>query len=506
MTAGTRSVIKGGMYGFAAGLVFIAAGLAARAAFGVGTVPELASDRSAPFLSIPVFFAMLNLAGGYNHLKELGIASILLSELAAGTLVGAWYGWLLTRTPVARARKLAVGVVAAATVLLLAALGQELAANYLGLPPTRAVWASIAVYLVLSAVYLGALLLFAGGEKESAGASTRRGFLTAGAGAAAAVFTGGVLKHYFGLASYHYDGTQNLGKDLPPVTPNESFYQVTKNNVDPTPTLRAWGLEVGGDVAKPMLLHLPAIMAMPAVTQETTLQCISNQLGGGLSSNAVWKGVPLRHVLTAAGMSAQTKQIAFHAADGFIDDLPIEKAMEPTTLLVWEINGEQLPQRHGFPLRLLVPGDVGEKSVKWLTKVEAREKPLKGFYEQQGWGPRFSVNDTARFDAPDFDEMPLKVGQRTVIRGTAFAADRGIKDVEVSTDGGDTWAKAEITYRGSDLSWVQWRFPFQPKEAGDITLVVRCSDKKGGTQAGEFKPSGPEPVEGWQKIDTTVAA
>ena len=100
----------------------------------------------------------------------------------------------------------------------------------------------------------------------------------------------------------------------------------------------------------------------------------------------------------------------------------------------------------------------------------------------------------------------MKVGQRTVLRGTAFAADRGVKDVEVSTDGGDTWAKAEITYRGSDLAWVQWRFPFQPTEAGDITLVVRCSDKKGGTQAGPFKPSGPEPVEGWQKIDATVAA
>ena len=235
------------------------------------------------------------------------------------------------------------------------------------------------------------------------------------------------------------------------------------------------------------------------------MQCISNTVGGALNSNAVWKGVPLREVLAAVGISPSAKQVMFHGADGFTDDLPIDKALHPQTLLVFQMNGQELPQRHGFPLRLIVPGFVGEKSVKWLTRVEVREHPGKGFYEQQGWGPQFTINNSARFDAPDF-QRPVQVGQRTVIKGTAFAGDRGVRDVEVSTDGGKTWAKAEITYRGSKLAWVQWRFPWKPEMPGKVMLAVRCIDGTGEVQDGRRKSPGPEPARGYQEVVANVQA
>jgi hypothetical protein len=114
--------------------------------------------------------------------------------------------------------------------------------------------------------------------------------------------------------------------------------------------------------------------------------------------------------------------------------------------------------------------------VKWLTKNEVREKPAKGFSEQQGWGPQFTINNSSRCDTRF--HKPLHIGQRTVIKGTAFAGDRGVKQVEVSTDIEKTWQSAEITYRGSDLAWVQGQFP---------TLSVRCVDNQGGTQSGVDK-------------------
>lgn len=194
----------------------------------------------------------------------------------------------------------------------------------------------------------------------------------------------------------------------------------------------------------------------------------------------------------------------FHGADGFIDDLPYDKAMHPQTLVAFEMNGQPLPQRHGYPARLIVPGYVGEKSIKWLTKVELRRKPGEGFYEQQGWSPQFTINNSSRFDTT-FDD-PLHVGQRLVIKGTAFAGDRGVREVEVSTDNEKSWSPAEITNRGSDLAWVQWRFPWQPKAAGEVTLSVRCVDGNGGLQSGEKRNSGPEPAKGYHQVKAKIKA
>ena len=124
---------------------------------------------------------------------------------------------------------------------------------------------------------------------------------------------------------------------------------------------------------------------------------------------------------------------------------PSTKALDPTTLVAYEMNGEPLPDRHGFPARVIVPGYFGEKNVKWLTRIEVADADAEGFYEKQGWGPNFIVPIRARIDAP-YTSRGSSCGRwRTAIamKGVAFGGDRGVSRVEVSADDGENWTRSE---------------------------------------------------------------
>ncbi len=494
--------------GFYSALIFIAVGLLLRL-LGIPTLGELFSDRFAPLLGIPLFFKMLSLFGGYSHLKQLGYCSVLGGELVA--LIGATF--LINRFAKGNVRLIPsiTGVLAAAGALFtLLALVPTLATNYRGLMPASAIVANIVAILLTSALAAGFLAwslsaLAQPGVPESADSGRRRELIASGAAAFAGLTIAAVLFRFFRISAYTYDGTENEGEDLPPVTPNDRFYTVTKNNVDPRPDASVWGLRITGNVTNPKTLRLSDITAMPFVMREVTLQCISNRIGGGLNSNAIWKGVPLKQLLTASGADASSVQVTFHGADGFTDDVPFAKAMDDETLLVYEMNGTPLPLQHGYPARLIVPGYVGEKSVKWVTEIEVTKQPKKGFYEQQGWGPKFTLNNTARFDAPDFGD-PIPLGKVVTLLGTAFAGDRGVARVQVSTDGEKTWREAEIIYKRSKTAWVQWRLLWKPVDAGDVMLAVRCIDEGGGTQSSEMKGPAPEPATGIQRVKAMVRA
>ncbi|MGI9034125.1 MAG: molybdopterin-dependent oxidoreductase [Acidimicrobiales bacterium] len=105
--------------------------------------------------------------------------------------------------------------------------------------------------------------------------------------------TGGVLQRLYSRSTFGYDGLQNNG-DVTPITPNDRFYVVTQNLIDPRVDKGAWQLQIAGEVEHPHTYDFAAISALPSVVQESTLACISNGVGGGLMSNAAWKGVPLR--------------------------------------------------------------------------------------------------------------------------------------------------------------------------------------------------------------------
>jgi DMSO/TMAO reductase YedYZ molybdopterin-dependent catalytic subunit len=522
MSARRRTLTIGFTSGLIGGVYMVVLMLAFRYFMGTPSLAELILDCATPFLPIPVFFGLLGTFGGYNHLKEVGVVSTLLAQLVFTGAVGAGYAIVVER---ARSRnlpsasssshyragiRLLLLVLAITWALSIGLLWPPLGGNYRGRPSGQALVLNplclLLIFVASGIVLVAVHRILAGqqGEAKPPGSlRNRRTILTAALGGTGIIAVVIMLRKFYSIAAYSYDGTETSGLNLPPITPNEDFYAVTKNSVDPQPDLSLWRVEVVGSVTSPKTYRLEEIEAMPSVSQETTLECISNRVGGGLISNAIWKGVPLQQLIQAAGPKAGVMQVVFHGADAYTDDVSVELAMCPTTILAYRMNGDPLPMRHGFPARMIVAGMVGEKSIKWLTRIELRDSKARQFYEKQGWGPKFEINTTSRFDAPDFHK-PLDLGLPINVRGMAFGGARGVQRVEVSTDDGATWSPAEITYRSSPLAWVQWKFEWHPKDPGTYQLVVRAIDGTGALQSGVSKAAGPEPATGYHRVTATV--
>ncbi|MEE8443684.1 MAG: molybdopterin-dependent oxidoreductase, partial [Dehalococcoidia bacterium] len=136
--------------------------------------------------------------------------------------------------------------------------------------------------------------------------------------------------------------------ELPPeVTPNDHFYQVSKNIVKTRVDVSKWKLTLDGEVGNPFSLTYEELVALPWQEKYVTLTCISNPIGGALISNALWRGVPLKALLERAQLPASTRRLSFTAADGYVDSFPLEYAMRDNVLVAYQMNGEALPDDHG---------------------------------------------------------------------------------------------------------------------------------------------------------------
>jgi DMSO/TMAO reductase YedYZ molybdopterin-dependent catalytic subunit len=214
----------------------------------------------------------------------------------------------------------------------------------------------------------------------------------------------------------------------------------------------------------------------------------------------------LRALIEAARPQAGVVRVLLHAVDGYVDTLPFAKSMDPATLVAYEMNGEPLPARHGFPARVIAPGLFGEKNVKWVTRIELVDREVKGFYELQGWGPNFVMPTMSRFDLPADGQNILRSAAESgvTLKGVAHAGDRGISKVEVSADGGATWHDARLIYSRSPLAWSLWEYDWSPTRTGRHDLVVRATDGGGALQIQEARGSVPEGATGYHRVGVTV--
>ncbi len=504
---------------------------------GISPPPESVPDRLAPTFNIPDFFRLINQYGGYNGLKRFGVWTGIRAMIGAGTALGIPYAVVTElgrrrtgagRLGVPRAGLLFVGI---ALALVwggsLIFLWPVLTANYRGLPPSTARPVS-AAGLLLSYASFGAGLIVAyrfvtghGGrsrvaEETPATAEAphrlppaiptpRRALLTGAVGAALGFASYRLIKRLESEAVFPYDGTRPRQPQLTAITPVDQFYVVTKNVVDPRVIKAFWRLEVMGHVDQSHTYDFDALTALPATTQETTLTCISNQVGDTLLSTAVWKGVPMRTLLAAAGPKAGALEVYLHGADGYTDTFPFETAMDPNTLVAYEMNGQAPPDRHGYPVRLIVPGFFGEKNVKWVTGIEVVDHPVQGFYEQQGWGPNFVVPTRSQFYTPALNG-PIKVGADVALRGLAFAGNRGVTKVEISLDDGKSWQPAAIESPGTKLSWALWTYDWRPAQPGDYRLAVRATDGTGTLQTPDNRGIVPQGATGYHRVTAHVVA
>jgi DMSO/TMAO reductase YedYZ molybdopterin-dependent catalytic subunit len=294
------------------------------------------------------------------------------------------------------------------------------------------------------------------------------------------------------------------------VTPTDKFYVVSKNAAaDPELAADEWRLVVDGDVNRAIQLDFASLTRLPTVEVTKTIECISNfvakcelaPFGCDLMSTATWKGVRLADVINlAGGLKPGVVALAAIAADEFTTALPIEAAMDPNTLIVFEMNGEPLPREHGYPARILVPGRYGLKNTKWVVALRPMRREFVDWYGQRNWSKLGQIKTMTRIDMPAPNAV-LPPGDHRVA-GVAYAGDRGIAKVEYTVDGGKSWRAAELldpSAAGKD-TWVRWEGKVTLAPGAELTVVSRATDIGGAVQAEEFSLPQPDGGSGWHSL------
>jgi DMSO/TMAO reductase YedYZ molybdopterin-dependent catalytic subunit len=514
-----KALFAGLLAGLVAGIA-MTTGMSLLAYFGVATPLTIIGDRLSVFIPPGPFLSIMGKVGGYNHLKQLGVGSTIAGQLLVGAIAGIIFGFFVRCNSRPRATVATISIFVLLPIISAAiALWPVLGTHYRGLPIDAArlvtlIGLALCFFVFERTLVAGFHLLIRvrseREDREFSPAIGRRALVLGGLGLLIAGGGAAVLRKLYRAATFSYDGTQYKGGIVQPITPNESFYCVTKNIVDPRVNVNLWHLEVTGLVQNSATYRFQDLQGFTPVEQETTLMCISNGLDAGLISNAVWKGVPLHDLLDPAVPLSNAARVRLWGVDNYSDTIPLEKAMDATTLVAYEMNGAPLPHRHGYPARVIVPGYFGEKHVKWLTRIELATAEAKGFYETQGWGPDFIVPTRSRIDVPDHESSFFlsKLAGPIEVKGIAFGGDRGISRVELSFDDGKTWDGAGIYYAGSDLAWSLWKASngWTPEEPGDYTLVVRATDGEGDVQEWESDRSPFSGATGFHKIVVHVTA
>jgi DMSO/TMAO reductase YedYZ molybdopterin-dependent catalytic subunit len=318
-----------------------------------------------------------------------------------------------------------------------------------------------------------------------------------------------------------------------PFTPNDAFFVRYHLPVIPEIDARAWRLRVGGvSAGRELELSLDDLKRQfERVSVAAVNQCSGNrrglfsprvpgvQWGNGAMGNALWTGVRLRDVLAKANLRAQTLEIVFEGADAavmpatpaFVKSLPVEKALDPNTLIAFEMNGEPLPQANGAPARLVVPGWTATYWLKHLRGIRAVDAAFDGFWMKSAYRLPAGLFPGARFPSQEAaDTVPitdilvnslvtshvsgerLARGRRANLEGWAWDGGNGITAVDISLDAGQSWRSATL---GKDLgrfAWRGFRFSLDTQRPGTFDVQVRAASRDGTRQPPSLiaNPSG----------------
>lgn len=492
---------------------------ALRLTFGLEALPDVAADALTLILPGGIFGYLI------DRLQEFGRPSLIVGVAVGLIVLGAFAGAAATGT-LARLRRavrvgIVVGALAAVTLPIVVIGGSE---------DTTAMTAGVTLgYWLLFALVLELARSSAASRPLLRRGGPSRRVLLYGAGAFGAVY----LADYLGgriVKAAGLGGTRPTVVVTPPppppatpvppgatpapppdpfagltgITTTKDFYVISKNGLDdPTVDPGRWRLQIQG--ARPYALSYDELRSLPAISGPRTLECISNIVGGSLISTAVFSGVPLRDLLERGGVPGTTQEIRFTSADGYTESIPLAVAMDRSTIVAFFINDEPLPKAHGFPARVVMSGRFGVKNPKWLTKIEPIAQPHNGYWPQRGWNKDAVVRTFSRLDTPQEQDIVPAGAPFSRIRGVAFAGARGIDRVEISFDGGRTWAETTLRRILPKDDWMPFTYTWAAPTPGVHDVVVRATDGDGMLQDPVERDSFPDGATGYHHSRITVA-
>jgi hypothetical protein len=213
--------------------------------------------------------------------------------------------------------------------------------------------------------------------------------------------------------------------------------------------------------------------------------------------------VRFKDILAEAGLQSTVSDINIRAADGFYESVPLNEAMDDRTLLVYAMNGQSLTIAHGFPLRIFIPGHYGMKQPKWITDMVAADHRGAGYWVERGWSQTAIPMTTSVIDTVSVDKNALAQNGIFPLGGIAYAGVKGISKVEVQIDQGP-WAEAQLRNPAvSPLTWVQWRYDWEPVP-GTHDVAVRATDGKGILQVTHAFDPAPDGATGIHSVRIKV--
>jgi DMSO/TMAO reductase YedYZ molybdopterin-dependent catalytic subunit len=302
-------------------------------------------------------------------------------------------------------------------------------------------------------------------------------------------------------------------------TPNSQFFVRSHFHV---PEIKAddWSLRVEGHVERPFTVGLNELQQMDQATHTVLLECAGNgrvflqplQPGlrweqGGVS-NADWTGTPVGALLERARVKSGAVEVIFEGDDRkalgqpgppggevpFSRSVSLQKAMDAHTLLAWQMNGEDLPPAHGYPVRAVIPGWYGMASIKWLRRIVVTDRPFDGYFQTFNYTTWTrpdhglpSLTPVTEMDVKSQIARPMShetiaAGKAYRIFGAAWAGEPEISKVEISVDGGKTWSPAALDQKSQPYAWRFFQFDWSSPARGDQTLMCRATDTRGRTQ------------------------
>jgi DMSO/TMAO reductase YedYZ molybdopterin-dependent catalytic subunit len=260
-----------------------------------------------------------------------------------------------------------------------------------------------------------------------------------------------------------------------------------------------WRLKIHGMVERELELTFEDLLARDSIEAYVTLACVSNPTGGPYVGNALWQGVRLADIFAEVGPDPASTQLLSTSVDGWTCGTSVSSLTDGrNAMLAIAMNGEPLPAEHGYPVRMVVPGEYGYVSAtKWVVDMEFTTwEAVEAYWVPRGWSQQAPMKTMTRIEVPRH-RATVAAGQ-IEIGGTAYAVHRGISAVEVRVDGGE-WMRAELGGVPSPDTWRKWVVEWDV-EPGEHTIEARATDGQGEVQTDEVADVAPDGASGYDMV------